>query len=103
MTRQEAQVDPSVIIGLISICGNDAYTLIDPDSTQSYISVNFSSHIDKDLSLLDSKLIIFMLVGNTFVADFVFRNCDIMVEGQNLPTDLILLNMNEFYTILGMD
>ena len=103
MTRQETQVDPGVIIRLISICGNDAYSLIDPGSTQSYISVNFSSHIDKDLSQLDSKLIISMPVGNTFVADFVFRNCDIMVEGQNLLTDLIPLNMNEFDAILGMD
>ena len=33
MTRQEAQVDPGVIIRLISICENDAYSLIDPGST----------------------------------------------------------------------
>ena len=47
MTRQEAQVDPGVIVGLISICGNDAYTLIDPGSTQSYVSINFSQHVNK--------------------------------------------------------
>ena len=80
MTCQEAQVDPSVIVGLISICGNDAYTLIDPGSTQSYVSINFSQHVDRDLSLLDNKLIISMPVGSTFIADFVFRNCDIMIE-----------------------
>ena len=103
MTRQEAQVDPGVVIGLISICRNDAYVLIDPGSTHSYISMDFAKHVDKKLSMLDNKLIISMPVGNTFVADFVFRNCDIMVEDQNLPVDLIPLDMNEFDAILGMD
>ena len=103
MTRQEAQVDPGVIVGLISICGNDAYTLIDPGSTQSYVSINFSQHVNRDLSLLDNKLIISMPVGSTFIADFVFRDCDIMIENQNLKADLIPLDMKEFDAILGMD
>ena len=96
-------MDPGVIVGLISICGNDAYTLIDPGSTQSYISINFSQHVDKDLSLLDNKLIISMPVRSTFIADFVFRGCDIMIKNQNLKADLIPLDMKEFDAILGMD
>ena len=47
MTRQEAQVDLGVIIGLISISGIDAYILIDPSSTHSYISIDFAKYIDK--------------------------------------------------------
>ena len=44
-----------------------------------------------------------MLVGSTFIADFVFRDCDIMIENQNLKADLIPLDMKEFDAILGMD
>ena len=84
MTRQEAQVDLGVIIGLISIGGVDAYILIDLGSTHSYISVDFAKYIDKELSMLDSQLIISMLVGGHFIADLVFRNYDVIIEGQNL-------------------
>ena len=62
----------------------DAYILIDPSSTHSYISVDFAKYIDKELSMLDSQLIISMPVGGHFIVDLVFRNCDIIIEGQNL-------------------
>ena len=103
MTRQEAQVDPGVIIGLISICGIDAYILIDPGSTHSYISMDFAKHVDKKLSMLDNKLIISMPVGGHFMVDVVFRNCDIIIEGQNLHADLIPVGLKEFDAIMGMD
>ena len=37
MTRQEAQATPDVVIGILSIFGDDARVLIDPGATHSFI------------------------------------------------------------------
>ena len=52
MTRQEAQATLDVVTGKLSIYDHDAYVLIDPGSTQSYVSSAFFMHITKKLSLL---------------------------------------------------
>ena len=64
MTRQEAQYDPGVISGPLSICDMDAYVLIDPGSTHSYISFVFAQHIDRMVDWLDSPLVVAMPAGD---------------------------------------
>ena len=44
-----------------------------------------------------------MPVGGYFIADLVFRDCDVIIEDQNLQADLIPLELKEFDAILGMD
>ena len=45
LTRQEAQASPDVVTGIISICKHDAYVLIDPGSTCSFISEEFALRV----------------------------------------------------------
>ena len=54
MTRQKAQINPGMVTGLLSICNIDAYILIDPSSTHSYISVEFAKYVNRELIMLDS-------------------------------------------------
>ena len=103
MTRQEAQVDPSMVIGLLPICSIDAYMLIDSDSTHLFIFIDFFKYINKEVDWLGSQLIVATLVGRPFIVDQVYKDYDITVEGQVLTIDLILINLKEFDTILGMD
>ena len=42
VTQQEANASPDVITGMISIYDHDAYALVDPRATHSFISVPFS-------------------------------------------------------------
>ena len=44
-----------------------------------------------------------MLVGKPIVANQVFKGCIIQVGGHELVADLILLDMQDFNAILGMD
>ena len=103
MTRQEAQYDPSVISGLLSICSMDAYILIDPSSMHSYISYILAQYIDRMIDWLDSLLIVAMPAGGSFIADHMYRDYDIIVEGQILAANLIPIELIEFDAILGMD
>ena len=43
MTQQDVDADvaPDVVIGIISILDNDAYTLVDPGATHSFASKLF--------------------------------------------------------------
>ena len=77
MTRQEAQVTPDVVIGMLSIFYHDVYILIDYGSTHSYLPPALSMHTDKRLSQLDYGLMVSMLVEESFVANQVYGGCSI--------------------------
>ena len=103
MTRQEAQLDPSMVTGLLSINYSDAYILIDTGFTYSYILVDFAQSMNKEVGYLDSSIMVAMPVGRSFIAEMVCRDYKILVEGQILAADLIPLLLEEFDAILGMD
>ena len=42
VTQQEADASPDVITGMISVYDHDAYALVDPGATNSFISVPFT-------------------------------------------------------------
>ena len=54
MTKQEAQYDPSVVTGLLSIVNMDAYILIDYGSPYSFILVEFAQYMNKEVDWLGS-------------------------------------------------
>ena len=81
----------------------DAYVLIDPGSMHSYISFMFARCIDRMVDWLDSPLIIAMLTEGSFIADHVYRDCDITVEGRILAANLIPIELKKIDAILGMD
>ena len=43
VTQQEADASPDMITGMISVYDHDAYALVDPRATHSFISVPFTS------------------------------------------------------------
>ena len=68
MIRQEAQTDPGEVTGLLSICSIDAFILIGPCSTHSYVSIHFVQCINKEVDWLGSQLVVAMLVEVPFMA-----------------------------------
>ena len=103
MTSQEAQYDLGVISGSLPIYSMDAYVLIDPGSMHSYVAFMFAQHINRIVDWLDSQLVVAMPVGGSFIANWVFRICDITVKGQVMAANLIPIELKEFDAILGMD
>ena len=81
----------------------DTYVLIDLGSTHSYISFMLTQYLDKMVDWLDSSLVIAMPAGGSFIADHIYRDCDIIVEGQILVANLILIELRKFDAILEID
>ena len=84
-----------MVTGLLPICNMDVYILIDPGSTHSFILVVFAQYIDKGVDWLDSQLIVAMPVGGSFIVDQVYKDCDIIIEGQVLAVDLIPIDLKK--------
>ena len=49
MTSQEAQATPDVVIGTLSIFGDDACVIIDPRATHSFISREYVARVGMTL------------------------------------------------------
>ena len=49
MTSQEAMATPDVVIGTLSIFGDDARVLIDPRATHSFISREYVTRVEVTL------------------------------------------------------
>lgn len=53
--------------------------------------------------ILDNVLHVSTPFMKSLLVDFVLKSCDIMVENLELLVDLILLDMEDFDVILGID
>nr|XP_011466845.1 PREDICTED: uncharacterized protein LOC105352182 [Fragaria vesca subsp. vesca] len=103
MTFQEGRTSPEVIIGTLFIFGQPAFTLMDPGATHSFMSSRFALHANVPSSPLPGEWYVFLPSGDVFKIDWVFRSCEVLVEGYNLEANLIPLEMIDFDVILGMD
>ncbi|XP_070662506.1 uncharacterized protein [Malus domestica] len=103
MTQQEADQDPRVITGTLPVCNTWARFLIDPGATHSFVSSSFARVIPFKPQPLGFDMLIQMPSGELFCAQWQYRNCLVIVEGENLKVDLIHFKLAEFDVILGMD
>ena len=72
LTQQEAHATPDVVTGILTIFGHEAYILIDPGSTHSFISRTFSMHAGREMRPLYCTLVVATPVGNSLLAENVF-------------------------------
>ena len=74
---------------MFSIFDRDAHILIDPGSTHSFVSHNFSIHSNKQLSLLDNELEVSCPMSTVMVCKHVYKDCAVRLENHDLLTDLV--------------
>ncbi|CAA3011864.1 DNA RNA polymerases superfamily [Olea europaea subsp. europaea] len=103
MTQQEAEESLDVVMGMLSIFGRNACSLIDSGATHSFISHALASHADKMSEPLNSELVVMTPVGDSLLASWVYKDCGIRVDNHELKADLIPLDIHDFDVILGMD
>ncbi|XP_070026314.1 uncharacterized protein [Nicotiana sylvestris] len=102
-TRQDAQASNAVVTGILSVCSFDALVLIDPVSTHSYVSSYFALRFNRQPELLNDPFLVATPVGESFLAEYAYRACQIRVEGRDTLADLIVLDMIDFDMLMGMD
>ncbi|KAL0449209.1 UNVERIFIED_CONTAM: hypothetical protein Slati_1477300 [Sesamum latifolium] len=103
MTREEAPASNDVISGMILLFDIEAYVLIDPGSTHSYISSELVSKIPDENSHLGYNLMVYLPLGGSVVVNSVRNESLVRIGDVNLLVDLVVMDLKEFDVILGMD
>ncbi|RVW18432.1 Transposon Ty3-G Gag-Pol polyprotein [Vitis vinifera] len=103
MTHRDAQATSDVVTGTLRIHTLFARVLIDPGSTHSFVSVSFAGLLGLLVASMDFDLIVATPVRDSVVASRMLRNCIVMIGYREMPVDLVLLDLQNFDVILGMD
>ena len=103
MTPQDAQASNAVVTGTISVCYYDARVLFDPGATHSFITSVFASKVAYQPSRMFYPLSMASPLSDELETDVFLPSCPVLIEGRELPADLVLLDVIGFDVILGMD
>ena len=103
MTHQDAQATSDVVTGTIQIHILFAKALIDPNLTHFFILVSFIGLLGMPVSSMDFNLIVAIPMGVSVVTSKMLRDCLVMIGYKEMPVDLVLLDLQDFDIILGMD
>ena len=103
LTPQDAQASNVVVAGTIPVCYYDARVLIDPSAMHSFITSVFASKVACQPSRMLYSLSVATPLSEELETNVFFPSCPVLVEGRELPADLVLLDVIDFDVILGMD
>ena len=103
VTQHEANASPDVITGMISVYDHDAYALVDPGATHSFISVPFTERHQIESQPIDGRMVVSVPNGDTMIFERIVLGSRLVIQNKDFPTDLIVLGIHDFDIILGMD
>ncbi|XP_022937453.1 uncharacterized protein LOC111443859 [Cucurbita moschata] len=102
-TSKEAGTSGTVVTGMLPILGQFALTLFDSGSTHSFVALPFV----KQAGSVVEPLMHALSVGTPARVDLVIKNRvkdgQVVIAGQTIHVDLMVVDMTDFDVILGMD
>ena len=81
----------------------DVYALLDPGSSFSYVTPLIAVNFEMSPEIIPKPILISTLVGDSIVAQKVYKKCPVTVLHRVLLADLIELDIIDFDMILGID
>ena len=103
VTQQEADASPDVITGMISVYDHDAYALVDPGATHSFISIPFTERHQIESQPIDGRMVVSVPNGDTMITERIVPGSRLVIQNKDFPADLIMLGIHDFDIVLGMD
>lgn len=103
MTQEQANEDPLMITGIMHINSLPVYTLIDSGSTHSFITRSIVAKLRLEPRRIDSPFSISIPSGELLSSNLYLSSCPLQIQHQILEIDLIILPIDHFDIILGMD
>ena len=101
------QPDPSatnaVVEGTLVLFNSWARILFDTGATHSFIASTFVTSLGLCSETMSDGLIVASPMGGEMIAREVCKSCVVRLVGQELTTDLMVLDMVGYDVILGMD
>ncbi|XP_070006810.1 uncharacterized protein [Nicotiana sylvestris] len=101
--RQDSEASPDVITSILTIHSHSIYALIDLGSTFSYITPFIASKLDMRSELFPQPVEVSTPVGDSIVANHVYRGCTLLINDCPTSVDLVELVMLDFDVIMCMD
>ncbi|RVW85078.1 Retrovirus-related Pol polyprotein from transposon 17.6 [Vitis vinifera] len=80
-----------------------AMTHRDAQATSDMVTISFAGLLGLSVASMDFDLIVATPVGDSVVTNRMLRNCIVMIGYREMPVDLVLLDLQDFDVILGMD
>ena len=103
VTQQEIGVALEAMTGTNQVFDSGAYVLIDPGATHSFISTKFIAQVNIEIQPIDCSMVVSLPTGDSLIADRVYMRCRVIIEGHEFRANLVLLDIQDFDVILGMD
>ena len=92
-----------MITGIISVYDHDAYALVDPRATHSFISVPFTKRHQIESQSIDGCMVVFVSNGDTMISGRIVPGNRLVIQNKDFPAYLIVLGIRDFDIVLGMD
>ena len=103
VTQHEADASPDVITGMISVYDHDAYALVDPRATHSFISVPFTERHQIESQPIDGRMVVSVPNGDIMISERIVPCSRLVIQNKDFPAYLIVLGIHDFDIVLGMD
>ena len=88
---------------MISVYDHDAYALVDPEVTHSFISVPFTERHQIESQPIDGRMEVSVPNRNTMISERIVPGSRLVTQNKDFPVDLIVLSIHDFDIVLGMD
>ncbi|KAH0669343.1 hypothetical protein KY285_023504 [Solanum tuberosum] len=102
-SRQEQEDSLDVVTGMIQVFDLTVYALLDPGASLSFVTPYVAMNFDVIPEQHSEPFSVSTPVGESILAERVYRDCPISINHKSTMADLIELGMVDFDVILGMD
>ena len=88
---------------MISVYDHDAYALVDPGATHSFILVPFTERHQIESQPIDGRMVVSVPNGDTMISERIVPGSRLVIQNKDFPANLIVLGIHDFDIVLGMD
>ena len=83
VTQQEADASPDVITGMISVYDHDAYALVNPGATHSFISVPFTKRHQIESHPIDGRMVVSVPNGDIMISERIVPGSRLVIQNKD--------------------
>ncbi|KAK6151819.1 hypothetical protein DH2020_014454 [Rehmannia glutinosa] len=103
ITRADAEANPSVVTSKLLIFDTPAFVLFDLGASHSFASTEYVRRLGRTPDVAEVGYNVTIPSGDSKQTNPILKACVIPIENRELYADLVVLAMNDYDIILGMD
>ena len=104
LNEGEVETRPSTMVtGQLSVANLSAYSLIDSGASHSFIAAHTSNKLEWKKAVFTQPFYTVTPAGDLYKSTSWFRNVPIKISNKVLYANLIVMEMNDYELILGME